>query len=409
MQGLDFNTITTSGTLLIIGQWVWGKISGTVESFFSFLLSCVKYQITYYSGNKRAYVAAIKWIHQNNLIYNCKSSKKSAFSKLTISDDWLNWYFWKGNLLFYIFSERNLQNGSEIWDRDTKSTVITKEESLTITHYSFNSKIIREIEDEIDKLTDIGEEVDILTQQKIFIGEEELVRPRKSLNSIFLPNKESLIKDLRYFLNRRDEYINLGLKWKRIYLFYGVPGSGKTSLAQALAGEFAAELYIVNSIDKLKQSFSELEDCEKKAFFLLEEVDFLVTNRESSTSKSVKFGKRNYKVLEDPKNEVRESFKEKDLRDLLTLLDGLETPDGAVLFLTTNHIDKLDPALIRAGRIDYCLEFKSPTLEQIREATEFYLSNKYPDKVEYCFKELKKKKPRNMAEVQEYLIQEYFN
>ncbi len=52
---------------------------------------------------------------------------------------------------------------------------------------------------------------------------------------------------------------------------------------------------------------------------------------------------------------------------LLNALDGLVSTDGVVTVMTTNHIDRLDPALIRAGRVDRRFEFRPPTREQISD------------------------------------------
>ena len=46
------------------------------------------------------------------------------------------------------------------------------------------------------------------------------------------------------------------------------------------------------------------------------------------------------------------------LTTILNIFDGIMTPDGLVFIITTNTIDKLDPALFRPGRIDLCLEIK---------------------------------------------------
>jgi chaperone BCS1 len=100
-----------------------------------------------------------------------------------------------------------------------------------------------------------------------------------------------------------------------------------------------------------------------------------------------------------------EDASNKKLKDLLTILDGIHTPEGLIIFLTTNHVEKLDAALIRPGRVDYRLSFKAPQKSQIEAACKYYLGDSW----ESAYSKLTKKKPTCMSEVQEYLIQEYLN
>ena len=64
----------------------------------------------------------------------------------------------------------------------------------------------------------------------------------------------------------------------------------------------------------------------------------------------------------------RESKDSIDLSTLLNLLDGLTSKKGLVVFMTTNHLEKLDSALIRPGRVDMIIKYHHPTLDQIKDA-----------------------------------------
>jgi len=89
------------------------------------------------------------------------------------------------------------------------------------------------------------------------------------------------------------------------------------------------------------------------------------------------------------------------LSGLLNVLDGLQTPKGAMFFMTTNYIDKLDAALLRPGRADLKIYLGPATLEQKQE---FYLRF-FPDRTndwEFC----KKSPSISMAEFQEELMSE---
>lgn len=172
-------------------------------------------------------------------------------------------------------------------------------------------------------------------------------RDPRPLSTIFLPEGvcERVSGDLSAFLERQCWYVERGIPWQRKYLFHGVPGSGKTSLICALAGQFRMNLYILNlgspylTDDNLTTLFSRVPS---RSFVLLEDIDAAFNQREKS---------------EDARNKLTFS-------GLLNALDGAGSRDGAVVFMTTNHLDRLDPALTRAGRADVWQEFGYANAEQ---------------------------------------------
>lgn len=136
-----------------------------------------------------------------------------------------------------------------------------------------------------------------------------------------------------------------GIPWRRGYLFHGVPGAGKTSIICALAGQFQMNLYILNiagtgmSDDRLSGLLAKVP---MRSLVLLEDVDSVFAQRKKS---------------KDVSNKLTFS-------GLLNALDGAASKEGMVLFMTTNHLDRLDDALIRPGRADYHQEFGLATIFQ---------------------------------------------
>jgi len=144
-----------------------------------------------------------------------------------------------------------------------------------------------------------------------------------------------LQRDLDSFFAAQDDYDRLGISYQRGYLLYGPPGNGKTSTVVAMASHFARDVYIV--------TLSTMSDVElanvlgalpEHAFLLIEDVDCIFAERDRS----------------DAHNKLTFS-------GFLNALDGVCATSGRVLFMTTNHIDRLDPALIRPGRADRKFEF----------------------------------------------------
>jgi len=87
---------------------------------------------------------------------------------------------------------------------------------------------------------------------------------------------------------------------------------------------------------------------------------------------------------------------------LLNVLDGLNSTAGLITIITTNHIDKLDPALLRSGRIDKVIKLDLPTDDLIREMIGRFLDNK--DEQEVVFNEVKSEGLTSMAQIQDKLV-----
>lgn len=197
-------------------------------------------------------------------------------------------------------------------------------------------------------------------------------RPRRQIASVVLEGdqRERLLDDVKEFFQRRQWYADLGIPWRRGYLLYGPPGTGKTSIAYALAGELHLKLCAL-SLTNSKLNDQTIADLLQKtpprSLILIEDIDAFFVARDK----------------QDLRIEV--SFS-----GLLNALDGVAAQEGRIVFLTTNHLDRLDRALIRPGRIDLVIELGNATREQLRTIfLRFYpestalateLAGQYPDR-----------------------------
>jgi chaperone BCS1 len=174
--------------------------------------------------------------------------------------------------------------------------------------------------------------------------------PARPMDSVVLPGemKDRLLEDLQEFLgpDTREWYKEHGIPHKRGYLFHGVPGGGKTSLIQAVAGKFQYNICYVHlshprlSDDSLREAVNQAP---KRSLLVFEDVDAI-------------FGKNREKLLaESPLT----------FSGLLNSIDGIGKADGQIFVLTTNHRERLSPALIRNGRADVHVQFNSATDEQL--------------------------------------------
>ncbi|XP_025199538.1 mitochondrial chaperone BCS1-like isoform X2 [Melanaphis sacchari] len=160
----------------------------------------------------------------------------------------------------------------------------------------------------------------------------------RSMSSVILDEGviENILKDIRDFVNDQFWYLDRGIPYRRGYLLYGPPGCGKTSMIMALAGEIKYNLCVL-SLNDSKMSDDQLIQLmgavPTKSFVLLEDIDAMFANRDGKT--------------------VIEGSTKVTLSGLLNALDGVVSSEGRILFMTTNYVDRLDPALIRCGRVDY--------------------------------------------------------
>jgi chaperone BCS1 len=145
--------------------------------------------------------------------------------------------------------------------------------------------------------------------------------------------------------------VDRGIPYRRGYLLYGLPGSGKSSFIQALAGELDFGIALVNlsergvTDDRLASLMTSLP---ARTLLLLEDADAAFTNRRQAESDGY-------------------SGSTVTFSGLLNALDGVAAGEERIAFLTTNHIERLDPALIRPGRVDMTVRIGEATRYQAAE------------------------------------------
>jgi len=181
-------------------------------------------------------------------------------------------------------------------------------------------------------------------------GEPKRKRP---LSSVVLEKgvKEGIVQDVQAFLDSRNWYTDRGIPYRRGYLLYGPPGTGKSSFIEALAGELDFNIAMLNlserglTDDRLNHLLSTVP---RRTLVLLEDADAAWVNR----SKSDEQGYRGATVT---------------FSGLLNALDGVASADERIIFLTTNHIERLDEALVRPGRVDMTVRLGEATQWQIEQ------------------------------------------
>lgn len=174
-------------------------------------------------------------------------------------------------------------------------------------------------------------------------------KPKRKIDSVILSNgvRDKIADDVRQFLAQQERYESLGVPWRRGYLLHGPPGTGKTSLVFALAGELDMGLCTL-SLTNRKLNDQNLADLMQRtppqSIILLEDVDSFFQARQKVDEKM-----------------------ELSFSGLLNAIDGVAAQEGRVVFMTTNHHGLLDPALIRPGRIDVAYELGKSGKSELRQ------------------------------------------
>lgn len=200
-------------------------------------------------------------------------------------------------------------------------------------------------------------------------------RKRRPVQSVILDEGigDRILADCQEFINNPTWYSERGIPYRRGYLLHGPPGCGKSSFITALAGELEFGICVLNlserglSDDRLNHLLSMAP---QQTIILLEDVDAAFVSREDTVQQRAAF----------------EGLSRVTFSGLLNCLDGVASTEARILFMTTNYLNRLDPALIRPGRVDvkeyigWCTHYQLHHMF-LRFYNDEQLAQKFADKV----------------------------
>ena len=218
-------------------------------------------------------------------------------------------------------------------------------------------------------------------------------KQRRPVSSVVLDTglSQGIVSDVREFMDSQDWYKDRGIPYRRGYLLHGPPGCGKTSFITALAGELEYSICVLNLSDRSMSDdrlMHRLADAPENSIILLEDIDAAFVSREDSKSTEEAFKGLN-----------RLTFS-----GLLNAIDGVTSTEGRILFMTTNYVERLDPALVRPGRVDMIKYIGHCTEHQLKEM----FSRFYPEESDQRAELFANKISELNVEISAAQIQGYF-
>ena len=228
--------------------------------------------------------------------------------------------------------------------------------------------------------------------EKRLLWNTNCINIKKTFENLFLPIqiKNNIKNYVDKFIKSEKDYKKKGIPYKLGFLLYGIPGTGKSSTIYTLSNYLKRDIYsinldIINSYNDFYNKFSHISD----SIVVIEDIDCTKTvkrrtkdkKKEKNIDITIKTSTEFFK--EKLEEKLEEQFEEQQiskLKIMLEILDGYQYMNNCIIIFTTNHIDKLDPALIRPGRIDHKIELTFCDKEQINSIYNFFTNDKLDKK-----------------------------
>jgi cell division protease FtsH len=183
------------------------------------------------------------------------------------------------------------------------------------------------------------------------------------------------VQDVVDFLKNPEKYSAYGARMPKGIILYGDPGTGKTLLAKAVAGEANVPFYAVSGSDfvqiyvgvgagRIRSLFKKARS-HGKAVIFIDEIDAIGKKRDNGRGGG-------------------SDEKDQTLNALLTEMSGFNETEGIIIIAATNRLDMLDEALLRPGRFDRHIEVTLPDVSAREKILKLHLKNKPIKDIDYA-------------------------
>ncbi len=259
-------------------------------------------------------------------------------------------FFFHKRRLFFIYRSKEAANNSDL-----------VKETLSLSLLGRSHKVLQNLFDEIKQAKeDTSEYTEINKYSGGEGGWHETCRVFKRNPSSVIIQKDienKLYSTIDKFLSSKEWYKKNGVPYRMGILLYGPAGTGKTSLIKAICAKYDRALYTLslNSINDEK-FLDAMASLPPKCVVAIEDIDAFGVN-----------------VNRDSESSGKEKMLGLTMSGLLNGIDGVASAENRILICTTNHLDRLDAALVRDGRFDLKLHIGNMDLDSINR----YLGGRY--------------------------------
>ena len=207
----------------------------------------------------------------------------------------------------------------------------------------------------------------------------------KTFDDVFLPDDQlySIKHGIESFINNIPWMESNHIPSHYGILLYGTPGCGRTSIIKAIINEYKLRPHYIHSLFDLYQLVignlpKRPTPTDEIHLVICEDVDCTLFNRQKGFDQSEDTKK------DDDDDGYDNGFgynkkKQVSLSQVLNSIDGLVAPHNTIFIFTTNHIEELDPALIRPGRMDLHLEIKPICKETLNKFCLKFFNKEIPE------------------------------
>lgn len=386
--GLILGSLTTMVfSLRRIPLWIWNRIERRIKFEVTIeqnddLYPWIQHWLNVHYSNQLRSVKATFWRvfesnESNGTVESVRDGGKKTHKKVNevvfnhYGDAFVIFY---GGRLIKIASSREKMEHAANWE----SLFFEKFYISGISAKKAIHKLLKDIADYNIKM----EESKISPKIKCNIydhWETERSTRLRDIGSIFIneQKKNEIIADMDSFVKAKQFYFSRNIPYRRGYLFEGPPGTGKSSLASALASYFKKDIHSLNlkSLADDNQFRRLMGNVSNGSILLVEDIDGYFDGRKSET-------KINFS-----------SF--------LNEISGIKCREDIILIVTTNHKSKIDEALMRSGRLDVHVQIGLPSALEVNA----YLSWFYSKEIKAIFGPI----DYNMADVENICVQNKYD
>jgi len=204
-------------------------------------------------------------------------------------------------------------------------------------------------------------------------------------NTFLSEEQENIFNIAQKFIKSENIYKDHGIPYKKGILLHGLPGTGKSSIGYALAHAFNLNIYKLDykCLGSEQQFMTAVNNIPVRSLVIIEDIDTYKFAQDRNDKKTktdiaaeslsnISTTLSTIITTDENKYDIPNTTNTIQMESVLHVLDGYTCLHGCIVIFTTNHMNHVDPALLRPGRIDHHYEFTYATRKQIENILKYF-------------------------------------